>query len=296
MAEKQPLGMKKLPIPPLPTTAYTTKTVKPKQTNEEKQARKKELDRDRNKTRVNIGVAFPRWRELRDLKGYKNDAEFATVLLDRYLQTQPQNQPASKALKSGSSAKACESVNECQLTMSSESEDEPETSAAPSVQSSDVQSPDVQSSENGKESSEKDAVCQRVRSQDEGMATNQSENKENRVINTDLQEDEEEEFNTSLIVGDGLHQVDLGSSSEFIVDEECILQLFQSCQECNRQCRVRKQVKGLKLVVNQSCCFCQHRSKWTNLSDDDGGRLQMNGKDAAHGQTNSAVSQSESTS
>uniref|UniRef100_UPI0037E76401 uncharacterized protein isoform X2 n=1 Tax=Semicossyphus pulcher TaxID=241346 RepID=UPI0037E76401 len=267
-----------------------------KSLSEEAKKAKRESDRQRARTRVNIGSAHSAWRTLRDTNGFKTDAELAFFLINLYLQTQPQNQPASKALKSGSSAKACESVNECQLTMSSESEDEPETSAAPSVQSSDVQSPDVQSSENGKESSEKDAVCQRVRSQDEGMATNQSENKENRVINTDLQEDEEEEFNTSLIVGDGLHQVDLGSSSEFIVDEECILQLFQSCQECNRQCRVRKQVKGLKLVVNQSCCFCQHRSKWTNLSDDDGGRLQMNGKDAAHGQTNSAVSQSESTS
>ncbi len=37
--------VRKLPIPPLPTTAYTTKTSKQKKTNEEKQAEKKELDR-----------------------------------------------------------------------------------------------------------------------------------------------------------------------------------------------------------------------------------------------------------
>ncbi len=37
--------MRKLPIPPLPTTAYTTKTSKQKKINEEKQAKKKELDR-----------------------------------------------------------------------------------------------------------------------------------------------------------------------------------------------------------------------------------------------------------
>ncbi len=36
--------MRKLPIPPLPT-AYMTKTGKQKKTNEEKQAKKKELDR-----------------------------------------------------------------------------------------------------------------------------------------------------------------------------------------------------------------------------------------------------------
>ncbi len=36
--------MRKLPIPPSPTTAYTTKTSKQKTTNEEKQANKKESD------------------------------------------------------------------------------------------------------------------------------------------------------------------------------------------------------------------------------------------------------------
>ncbi len=37
--------MRKLPIPPLSTTAYTTKTSKQKKTDGEKQAKKKELDR-----------------------------------------------------------------------------------------------------------------------------------------------------------------------------------------------------------------------------------------------------------
>ncbi len=48
MADKQPShnqAMRKLPIPPLPTSAYTTKTSKQKKTNEEKQAKKKELNR-----------------------------------------------------------------------------------------------------------------------------------------------------------------------------------------------------------------------------------------------------------
>ncbi|XP_047435159.1 uncharacterized protein LOC125004540 [Mugil cephalus] len=83
------------------------------------------------------------------------------------------------------------------------------------------------------------------------------------------EEEEEEEFCTSLSVGDGRYLVDLGSPSEFIVDEDCIIQLMKSCRECNKQCTVRKQVKGLKLVVYQACCFCQSRSKWTNLPDED---------------------------
>ena len=47
MADKQPpnnQAMRKLPIPPLSTTAYTTKIGKQKKTNEEKQAKRKELD------------------------------------------------------------------------------------------------------------------------------------------------------------------------------------------------------------------------------------------------------------
>lgn len=68
------------------------------------------------------------------------------------------------------------------------------------------------------------------------------------------------------------------SSSEFIVDEECILQLFKTCRECNRLCTVKKQVKGLKLVISQKCSFCESRWTWTNLPDDDEGNLQINWK------------------
>ena len=38
-----------------------------KKTEEEKQCKKKELDRAREKTRANIRVSFQRWKELRDL-------------------------------------------------------------------------------------------------------------------------------------------------------------------------------------------------------------------------------------
>ena len=57
-ADKQPPAMKRLPICPLPTTAYITKTSKQKKTNGEKQAKKKELDRDRVNTWVNIGGSY----------------------------------------------------------------------------------------------------------------------------------------------------------------------------------------------------------------------------------------------
>ncbi|KAG9274688.1 zinc finger protein 354B-like, partial [Astyanax mexicanus] len=44
---------------------------------------KKINDQKRNKTRVNIGREFGRWRRLRDEKDYKTDAEVATFLLNR---------------------------------------------------------------------------------------------------------------------------------------------------------------------------------------------------------------------
>ncbi|XP_039652821.1 uncharacterized protein LOC120556960 isoform X1 [Perca fluviatilis] len=189
-----------------------------------------------------------------------------------------ENHPEQPTIEESSSTESSESVHEeYPLMMCSENEVEQETCAAPSVQSS----------ENGKESGKKDAACQRPKSQKERTTTSQSENKENR----DIQEDENEEFSTSLSVGDGRYLVDLGSSSEFVVDEECLFQLFKSCRECNRQCTVRKRVTGLKLVVSQACCFCQSHSKWTNLPDDDddgGGDLQINGKQTALEQTNSA--------
>lgn len=86
------------------------------------------------------------------------------------------------------------------------------------------------------------------------------------------------------------------SSSEFIVDEESILQLFKTCRECSRKCLVRKHVKGLKLVVYQTCRFCQSHRTWTNLPDEDDDHFQINGKDAVHGQTSSATSPSSNTS
>ncbi len=48
MADKQQpnnQAVRKLPSPPLSTTAYMTQTSKQKTTNEEKEAKKKELDR-----------------------------------------------------------------------------------------------------------------------------------------------------------------------------------------------------------------------------------------------------------
>lgn len=234
---------------------------------------KRSRDRRRQKTRINIGAAFPRWRALMKDKCFRTNAEVACFLLNRYLRTKSESQPDPLSLERSSSTDTCESVHyEYPFMRSSSNEAEPDTRAASSVQSS----------KNGKVTVKKGAAHQTPKSRDERTTTKKSENKENRI------KEEDEEFSSSLSVGDGRYLVDLGSSSEFIVDEECLLQLFRSCRECNRQCSVRKRVRGLKLVVYQTCCFCQNRFKWTNLSDDEGekddGDFQLNGTDAAHGQ------------
>ena len=76
----------KIPIAPLQTTAYTAKQPKKRiRKTERNMGKKRESDRARNKTRVNIGMAFQPWRELMELKGMKSDSQMALFLLDRYI-------------------------------------------------------------------------------------------------------------------------------------------------------------------------------------------------------------------
>ncbi len=58
---------------------------KRKELTEEQKKAKRDSDRTWAKTRVNCGPSFNRWRELRDLKGFKTDPELAVFLLDRYV-------------------------------------------------------------------------------------------------------------------------------------------------------------------------------------------------------------------
>lgn len=79
MAEK--VQQKVAPVPP---TACITKQSKKRKTVFEKATTKKRLDQARSQTRVNIGIAFQRWRQLREVKGLKSDAMVAVFLLDSY--------------------------------------------------------------------------------------------------------------------------------------------------------------------------------------------------------------------
>ncbi|XP_073328969.1 uncharacterized protein [Pagrus major] len=77
----------KLPIPALPQTAYTRKQGRRRKTLEEKREAKRAASRRRQescRTRIYIGAAFDRWKNLKDSKGLKSDAELALLLLDSY--------------------------------------------------------------------------------------------------------------------------------------------------------------------------------------------------------------------
>ncbi|XP_042083231.1 zinc finger protein 37 isoform X3 [Haplochromis burtoni] len=80
MAEEQPPACDETPVPLLLMPANTTEPVKEKVPDKQR-AETKALARDKN--RLNIGAVFHRWKHVREQRGFKTDAEFATFLLDR---------------------------------------------------------------------------------------------------------------------------------------------------------------------------------------------------------------------
>ncbi|KAM4594263.1 uncharacterized protein V3H82_027528 isoform 3-T3 [Fundulus diaphanus] len=308
--------------------------------SEQARRRKRTLDRERSRTRVNIGQAFSQWRDLKEKEGCNSDADLAFLLMRFYESSsqgcpppskdkaQPLRPPVSSVTSSsdptsgqvyptpckgtdeplrppvssvtGSSdpksgqvyPTTCKGTDEplrppvSSVTESSDPKsgqvyptpckgtdeplgppvssvsgssdpkreslyikEEPVVSSSNEVELDNMASLSDQSSELEQEVKTEPASCEDV-----------SENKENK-------DEDDGDISASLSVGDGYYLVDLGSSSEFVVDEECILELFRSCQRCSRHCRVMKRVQGLKIVVNQKCCYCDNRFEWTNLPD-----------------------------
>ncbi|KAL3996807.1 splicing factor, arginine/serine-rich 4/5/6 [Sarotherodon galilaeus] len=82
MAGEQAQTSNEEPVPLFLITSNTTQQNKRKKVAYKERAEEGESD----EARINIGVAFQRWREIRELKGFKTDAGFATFLLDRSLQ------------------------------------------------------------------------------------------------------------------------------------------------------------------------------------------------------------------
>ncbi len=58
---------------------------KRKELTKEQRKAKRDSDRARAKTRVNLDRSFHRWGELQDWKGFKTNPELALFLLNRYI-------------------------------------------------------------------------------------------------------------------------------------------------------------------------------------------------------------------
>uniref|UniRef100_A0AAV2LXL5 Uncharacterized protein n=1 Tax=Knipowitschia caucasica TaxID=637954 RepID=A0AAV2LXL5_KNICA len=91
--------------------AEARKNFKP---SEEAKKRKRERDRARGKTRVDLGKEFARWRRLKEEAGCKSDSVFSTSLLDCYEKVTPTPiksrkraglpQPSASSISAGSSS------------------------------------------------------------------------------------------------------------------------------------------------------------------------------------------------
>ncbi|TNM85509.1 hypothetical protein fugu_007780 [Takifugu bimaculatus] len=204
--------------------------------------RRQVRDRRRHKTRINIGVAFPKWRSVKVANGFQNNTEVAFFLLDRY--EKRMSSTASFALqKPPSSPKSSIRVLSDSDDLILEDEDAVKSFSFHLKLKPRKNERLSQKSKADETATDESGSCK-------------SDNPE-----------EAEDFTISLSVGDGRHLVDLGSSSESIVDEECILELFESCRTCHRRCSFRKRVTGLKLEITQKCRLCQSCWRWTNLPD-----------------------------
>lgn len=79
MAEEEAPTSKEEPFPLFLITSNTTQQNKRREVTDSE----READGERQETRINIGPACQRWREVRKQKGFKTDAAFATFLLNR---------------------------------------------------------------------------------------------------------------------------------------------------------------------------------------------------------------------
>ncbi|XP_066505500.1 zinc finger protein 619-like isoform X2 [Hoplias malabaricus] len=93
----------------------------------EARTRKRESDRERGKTRVNVGLAFNRWRDLKEKKGYKTDAELAFFLLDKSCDSDVWDDHQVPQVVSGSSVQQCngETSAEIQIVLKESMRDQP---------------------------------------------------------------------------------------------------------------------------------------------------------------------------
>ncbi|KAG1926112.1 hypothetical protein F2P79_025081 [Pimephales promelas] len=206
-----------------------TKPKKVKVLSEETRKRKRESDKVKARTRINIGQAFPRWRELKDEEGCPTDADLAVILLDNFLN---------------------EAQNEAGFA---------KDVAVPTVGDPATHLEDSTSEQSSRT---RDVACQTdTIPLTESVGTPFSMKTEEQ----DYTFDPAETDTTSTETADNARASwPVHKTRKYIIYEKCIMELFEVCPVCKRSCSVRSQRIGTFIRVEQQCKHCKYSRKWNS--------------------------------
>ncbi|XP_066502622.1 uncharacterized protein [Hoplias malabaricus] len=192
-------------------------------------------DKKRSKTRVNIGDTFERWRELREKRDCKTDAELADFLLNSFSRGGPFS--AAPGLGCGSSTESCDSENERNWDLDALDDCGLQT---------EVSGMTVQQ-RNG----------QTVPEEIEIVLTRSMVNQPSAVQETRRKD-------ISRRSSDTEGNLDLTESGYVDLKKEVLLLLMFRCLDCSKQCRVWGKGKGGNLTLRQECTYCCNCRVWTS--------------------------------
>ncbi|XP_029950535.1 uncharacterized protein LOC115390701 isoform X2 [Salarias fasciatus] len=225
---------------------------KPKVLSEETKKRKREATRIKAQSRINIGPAFTRWRELKDEEGFPTDAALALFLLDNahfsdddYVSPSP-GQSQRRVLKSAAV---------------------PASLAVPSVINTDslstrlpsqprVRNKATQTGPNTPPVSHQSAfqlVYVPVR-----CSAPPQDSRSTSPPGLPPVEDVESESDNSSTQTNGVS----GGEPTCVVFESCLRELFQRCPVCEHRCEVQRCQLGTCVSFAQLCSRCQYSRRW----------------------------------
>ncbi|XP_076828376.1 uncharacterized protein LOC143474713 isoform X2 [Brachyhypopomus gauderio] len=213
-----------------------------------KREAKRHRDRRRQKTRINIGVAFLRWKSLMRDKCLQSDAQVAAFLLDSFSKGGEDKSLAESRTEWTSSD---ESVDETTESANSESE----VWGKNQLPRGKVTTPTI--SQWKEHNAPMEIELELTRSMtNKPLAGPQGEVKQERS-EVQMRPLTPEEGNCSL-----------SESSYAVLSKEVLVLLMFRCLECSSECRVRGKGKGGSLSLTQECLICCNYRVWTSQPAD----------------------------
>ncbi|KAM9856689.1 uncharacterized protein ACBR49_000384 isoform 2-T2 [Aulostomus maculatus] len=156
-------------------TLWEMAEVRPKKRrSDEYLARRREIEKERTKTRIYIGESFQRWRELRRQKGFLTDAQLAKFLLDSHeketdgTSRPPPSPPVSR-------------VGSESFLGRGDSPDDPERSTSPAPHEVEVRIDSEDEDEDSEDLSSSEAGPEEVDSDDPDYTADRNGNVDNRM-------------------------------------------------------------------------------------------------------------------